>query len=148
MQVYSTVQALSGLKLISLNFFPVVYNENAKLWWAGISNSLIDNCLGLICITFLGIIYFILMQIVSNKTSDPKSTKKFNQFKKFYSIEEVLITLYMICAYGLTINFFLSISALINSTYTDISGIVLGLFLLVYGIVVFTLAIKRKNNLW
>ncbi len=88
------------------------------------------------------------MQIVSNKTSDLNSIKKFDQFKKFYSIEEVLITLYMICAYGLTINFFLSISALINSTYTDISGIVFGLFLLVYGIVVFTLVIKRKNNLW
>lgn len=139
---------MSGLKLISLHFFPIDYNENTKLWWAGISNSFIDNCLGLICILFLGVIYFILMLVASNKISDPKSIKKFDQYKKFYSIEEVLMTLYMICAYGLTIKFFLSISALINSNYTDISGIVLGLFLLFYGIVVFTLAIKRKNNLW
>ena len=67
LHVYSTVQALVGLKFVSLNVFSIEYDESSKLWWAGLSNSFVNNCLGFILIISLGIVYLIVMAILSSK---------------------------------------------------------------------------------
>lgn len=147
-QVYSTVRALSGLKLVTLNFSTVENEENAKLWWAGMQNSLVSNCVGLIAILGIAVVYLIVMAIVSSKISDFKTMKKFDILRKHYGTEEVVITLYMITAYGLTINYFLSIVGLIKGEFSDLMGLGLGTILLIFGFVIFMLTIKNKNLLW
>ncbi len=67
LQIYSTVQAISGLKFVSLNVFLIEFDESSKLGWAGLSNSFVNNCLGLIVIIGLAIIYLIAMAILSSK---------------------------------------------------------------------------------
>jgi hypothetical protein len=54
----------------------------------------------------------------------------------------------MITAYGLTVNFILSVFGLIKGTYSDVMGLVLGTFLLIFGVIVFMMVIKKKNQLW
>ena len=54
----------------------------------------------------------------------------------------------MITAYGLTINFILSVFGLIKGTYSDVIGLLLGTLLLIFGVIVFMLVIKKKNQLW
>lgn len=59
LQVFSTIEALSGLRLISLNLNHITDYAVTKLWWTGISSKFMDNCMGLIIILIAPFIVFL-----------------------------------------------------------------------------------------
>jgi hypothetical protein len=69
---------MANLRFITLNVFPITFNsiDTNPLWWTGISNSYLMNCLMPIVVLLLPIIIFIISFVLYKKTTTSLLTLK------------------------------------------------------------------------